>query len=210
MTELGLDGDRRWGVVDNETGGVLTAKREGRLLLAQARLSGDGVVITLPDGTETDESQAVAQWLDRDVSLVAAGHEGGVFENPRDFENETDFVSWQGPPGAWHDMRRARLSIVSIGTLGAWDARRFRSNVVLAGDGEDTLVGSMVAFGTAVLSIEKQLDRCVMVTREQPGLPRDLDVLRTINRERGSFLGVGALVRRDGEVHVGDHLTPLA
>ena len=46
-----------------------------------------------------------------------------------------------------------------------------------------------------------------MTTRPQPGgLERDLDVLRTIHRERGGCLAIGAVVRRTGTVEVGDAL----
>ena len=40
-----------------------------------------------------------------------------------------------------------------------------------------------------------------MTTRPQPGgIERDLDVLRTINAERATHLGVGTLVVTPGEV----------
>ena len=53
------------------------------------------------------------------------------------------------------------------------------------------------------------IDRCVMVTRPQPGLDRDLQVLRTINRDRGSMLCVGATVDEGGTVAVGDTIDPV-
>jgi hypothetical protein len=47
-----------------------------------------------------------------------------------------------------------------------------------------------------------------MTTRPQPGgIERDLDVLRTINAERATHLGVGTLVVTPGAVAVGDELT---
>lgn len=47
-----------------------------------------------------------------------------------------------------------------------------------------------------------------VTTRPQPdGIARDLDVLRTINRERDGFLGVGALVIGGGTVAIGDELS---
>jgi hypothetical protein len=47
-----------------------------------------------------------------------------------------------------------------------------------------------------------------MTTRAQAGgIERDLDVLRTIARERDACLAVGALVGRGGVVRVGDELT---
>lgn len=209
VTGLGLDGDRRWGVVDRTTGRVLTARREPRLLFASARLvAADRVAVTLPDGTETDRSEDLAAWLDRDVALERAGDVGGVFEAPHDAEREADWVTWQGPPGAWHDSRRSRLSLVTLATLGAWDRRRFRSNVVLDGSGEDGLVGQRVKVGSCLLDVTKQIDRCVMVTRAQPGVPEDRDVLREIVRERATFLAVGALVADGGHIAVGDVLGP--
>jgi hypothetical protein len=100
------------------------------------------------------------------------------------------------------------VSLVSTGTLGTWDRRRFRSNVLLDGAGEDDLVGATVRLGTAVLDVVKPVSRCVMVTRPQPGgIARDTGVLKTIHRERGSALAVGALVPVPGRVAVGDELT---
>ena len=44
-----------------------------------------------------------------------------------------------------------------------------------------------------------------MTTRPQPGgIERDLDVLRTINRERDGYLAVGSVVIRAGRMAVGD------
>jgi uncharacterized protein YcbX len=209
VTDLGIAGDRGWGLRDQGTGTVLTARREPRLLFASARLAGPGqVVITLPDGTETTDDGALSAWLGRPVTLARAGDEGGTYEAPMDFERDRDWVSWQGPGGAWHDSPRARLSLVGTATLGTWDRRRFRANVVLDGGGEDELVGTDVAIGGAVLRVTTPIDRCVMVTRAQPGLDRDLDVLRAINAERGACLAVGALVTTPGTIAVGDEVRP--
>jgi uncharacterized protein YcbX len=72
---------------------------------------------------------------------------------------------------------------------------------------EDALVGTAVRAGTCTLDVVKQIDRCVMTTRPQPGgIARDLDVLRTINKDRATFLGAGALVTTRGTIHVGDEL----
>ena len=204
----GLEGDRRWGVVDLQTGRVLTARREKRLLFASAHLvAPDQVEIRLPDGSLADDA-ALSRWLDRPVALERAGSVGGTYENPRDFENETDWVTWQGPPEAWHDS--ARVSLVSTATLDDWDLRRFRPNIVLEGHGEDALVGNRVEIGDVAMEITKQIDRCVMVTRAQPGIETDLDILRTINRTRNTHLAVGARISRPGQLAEGDELTVRA
>ena len=85
------------------------------------------------------------------------------------------------------------MSLVSTGTLGAWDRRRFRANVLLDGAGEDAFVGSTIAVGDVRLDVVKRIGRCVMTTRPQPDhIDRDLDVLRSIHRTRDGCLAVGA------------------
>lgn len=201
----GLDGDRRWGVVDLETGHVLTARREPRLLFAEARCrSAEEVEIVLPGGRRAIDDDALSAWLGRPVALQRAGATGGIYENLRNFESESEWVTWQGPPAAWHDAERARVSLVSTATIGEWSSRRFRPNVLLAGHGEDELVGHSISLGSAVLEVTEPIRRCVMVARPQPGLDADLDVLRTINRERNAVLAIGAVVRIPGTVAVGD------
>jgi len=131
-----------------------------------------------------------------------------LFENPEDFEHDSDWAPFEGADGPFHDSARTRVSLVSTATIGAWDRRRFRSNVLLDGEGEDDLVGSTVELGEVGLDVGQPIERCVMTTRPQAGgIERDLDVLRTIARERGNNLAVGALVSRPGHVRVGDELT---
>lgn len=206
VTELGIVGDRSWGVVDDETGMVLTGRREPRLLMATAHLESDRPVITVEGSQQMHNDDDLSVWLGKSVTLTRAGEEGGTYENPRDYENDDDWTTWQGPGGAWHDSARARVSIASLGTMGEWDPRRFRSNLIVSGSGEDDLVDHRVTIGETVLLVVKPIDRCVMVTRPQPGLDRDLDVLRTINRARSSKLAVGAVVIEPGRIVEGDEL----
>ncbi len=205
----GLAGDRQWALFDRSTGLGLTARRIPDLLFAAGRLREDGgVEVVLPDGTVTADDGALSAWLDRPVALRAAEADRGPrhYEVPDDDEDVWD--AFEGASGAFHDSSRIRVSLVSTGTLGTWDRRRFRSNVLLDGTGEDDLVGATVRLGTAVLDVVKPVSRCVMVTRPQPGgIARDTGVLKTIHRERGSTLAVGALVPVPGRVAVGDELT---
>lgn len=210
ISRYGLVGDRAFGIVDLESGHVLTARREPRLLFATARWHDGDVRITGPEDLPLDTDEELSEWLGRPVRLARAAERGGVYENPSDSERETDWVSWQGPGHAWHDSGHTRVSLVSTTTLGAWAPERFRPNVLLQGDGEDALVGTPVRLGSATLSVDMHVGRCVMVTRSQPGLEVDREVLRTIHRERGGNLAVGALVTTPGVVTVGDRLTPLA
>jgi uncharacterized protein YcbX len=206
----GIVGDRTYALFDLDTGLGLTARRVPELLMASARLVGGDLVVTLPDGTESTDHHVLSDWLGRRVALCRAG---GIdrprYENPLDFERDRDWIVFEGPSGAFHDSGRTQVSLVSTGTLGGWDRRRFRANVVLDGDGEDDWVGSTVVLGNARLDVGKRIDRCVMTTRPQPdGIEHDLDVLRSINRTRDGCLAVGARVATPGRVAVGDVVAP--
>ncbi|MGY6499972.1 MAG: MOSC domain-containing protein [Acidimicrobiales bacterium] len=214
---LGFEGDRRWGIVDTETGYVLTARREPQLLFGSARLVGpDEVAITLPDGTVTTDDAALSAWLGRPVHLRRADDTSvGTYETPTDDEAAADdhapaWDHWQGPVGVFHDSSRTQVSLCSTASIGEWDRRRFRFNVIVDSDdawAEEDLVGSAVRLGTAELVVRKQIDRCVMTTRPQPGgIGRDTSVLKRINRERSGCLGIGALVSTVGSVALGDEL----
>ena len=125
-------------------------------------------------------------------------------------EQESDWMSWTGPAGTFHDSGRTRVSLLGEATARDWDLRRFRANVILSGGAagqEDEFVGRTICVGSAQLDVVKQIDRCVMVSRPLPGIERDLSILKTINAERGTFLAVGSLVAKGGDISVGDPVT---
>ena len=211
LDERGIVGDRRWALLDLDTGKVLTARREPRLLFAQSRLLADaGPVLTLGDGRVLDDDDALSAWMGHPVSLVRAEPDRhGTYEIAVDFEDEegSDWVAWDGPDGSFHDGAGVQISVLSRAQIGGWDPRRFRANVLVDQGDEQDLLGSTIELGHARAEVGKPIDRCVMTTRPQPGgLERDLDVLRTINRERAGILAVGARVTRPGRVDVGDEV----
>ena len=206
--DLGLAGDRAYRVLDPATGLVLTARRHPALLHGAGRHGPDGSIeVLLPDGSVADGDEALSAWLGRPVRLERAGT--GVEPT---YESD-DRERWGGPAGAFHDDGSVRVSLVgtaTVGRLGDWDLRRFRPNIVVDGDEEDGLVGRRVRLGSAILDVVQPVVRCVMVTRLQPGgIARDLDVLRTILRERAGTLAVGAVVIRAGTIAVGDEIEVL-
>ena len=212
---LGIAGDRRWALFDRDTGLGLTARRVPELLFGSARLRPDGgVEVVLPDGTVTPNDAVLSAWLGRRVELRAAEEQGDVaptYETPADEDvpDPTEWLQWEGAPGPFHDSPRIRLSLVSTGTLGTWDRRRFRANVVLDGEGEDELRGREAVLGDVRLRFGLPIARCVMTTRPQPGgIARDTSVLKTIHRERGGLLAVRAAVLGAGTVRTGDVLEP--
>ena len=75
LEDDGILGDRRWGIRDERTGLILTARRRPELLGASATYDGATPVITLPDGRvlvgsgeRTD--RLLSEWLKGPVSLV--------------------------------------------------------------------------------------------------------------------------------------------
>ena len=207
IAATGIEGDRAFGLRDLETGLILTARRQPELLFAAAVWSQGSVRVSLPDGSTTDRDKDLSNWLGKPVELVASGAIAGTFENPLDVENDEDWVQWTGPSDSFHDSARNRVSLVSTATLGDWPAERFRKNIICDGADEDELVGSTIAIGDATLMVVKKVARCVMVTRPQPGIDRDLGVLKTLNAERNSELGVGMTVERAGSISVDDSVS---
>jgi MOSC domain-containing protein len=212
----GLRGDRAFALFDTQTGFGLTARRVPQLLFAAAVYRDDGgVTITLPNGTTADDDQALSDWLARPVTLRAAAEPGErVFENPADFEHDARWEPFNGSTGAFHDSGQANVSLLSLATIAGWPRRRFRANVILDSAGEDALIGSRVRLGNAELAIRQQIERCVMITRPQPegidgSIEKNLEVLRTIHRERDSRLAIGATVATPGLFEVGEELDGL-
>ncbi|MCU1606844.1 MAG: hypothetical protein JWP46_3309 [Modestobacter sp.] len=207
----GVTGDRGWALFDRYTGFGLTARRVPELLFAAGRLRADGSAeVVLPDGTVTRDDDVLSAWAGRPVTLRSADAATGArrYEDPHELDEETTWDPFSGADGAFHDNSDAPVTLVSTGTLGGWDRRRFRPNVVLGGEGEDALVGGRVALGTTVLDVVRRVPRCVMTTRPQAGgISRDTGVLKAIHRERGGSLAVGALVVRPGSVSLGDEVS---
>jgi uncharacterized protein YcbX len=214
LTPQGLDGDRRWALFDLQTGLGLTARRHPALLHAAARLRDDGGVdITLPSGSVAGDDAALSEWLGRRVALRAAAEvvEPRRYENPEDVETEIadSWKVFEGSTQAFHDS--VPLTLLSTATIGLRPVRRFRPNVVLAGGGENALVGGTVRVGEAAVWVTAAVPRCVMVTRAQPGgIDVDRDVLRWIHREHGGLLAVGGNVVQPGRVRVGDEVHTIA
>ncbi len=212
LTPQGVEGDRRYAIFDVESGFGLTGRRVPELLFGAARYSASGALeIVLPSGEIATDDAALSDWLGRAVTLRSTDENvSRRYESPDDFENDADWDPFEGASGSFRDSEATVVSLVSEGTLHGWDRRRFRSNVLLSDSGEDDLVGTRASLGGAVVEITKRVGRCVMVTRPQPGgVDKDLDVLRTIHRERGGKLAVGASVLNPGPISVGDELLAL-
>lgn len=234
FTAEGLDGDRRWGVVETETGKVLSAKRYGKLLEARAALP-DGAAaptVELPSGTALEAGdprldEALSDWLERPVALRAAPtgeqsqydfklSEFGVDLGVPDEETQVDT-----PAGTFYDLANAHvLTTASLAAGeaahpdGVWDVRRFRPQVLvdtgdLEGFVENDWVGGRISAGEVEFSPFMPTVRCAMPTRTQPGLGRDKEITQVLQQVNGSNLGLYAAVATPGHVSVGEpvHVT---
>ncbi len=218
----GVVGDRAHGVLNRESGTILSAKREGRLLEATAEYRSGVLVVTLPTGEEfrqgTHLDDELSSWLGYPVALVIAATFGvPTFESPEDFErDDSHVVTWEGTSGRFVDESALHLLTSSeLVRLSherpelTWDVRRFRPNIVVD-DAErslDTSTQRRIQVGEVVIEITKPCSRCVMTTRPQPGgLDRQLDVLRHVSRHHDGNVGTRAAVARPGVVREGDEV----
>lgn len=96
------------------------------------------------------------------------------------------------------------------------EVRRFRPNFLIEDDAsaaspiETGWLDRDAELGQARLHVAIKVPRCIMTTREQPGLPRDGDIMRAMMRETEQCLGVYADVVQGGAVFVGDALVLAA
>jgi uncharacterized protein YcbX len=215
----GLDGDRRYAVVDAATGVVGSAKhprRWSRLLEAAARTRGDGVVeIDGPAGCidATSAAPVLSAWLGRDVRIsdepaagARADKEAGAFELAR---------------GTFFDFGPVHLiATATLDALGGADARRFRPNLVIDASPawiEDGWIGKTLAIGADVrLRVITPTPRCAIPTLAHGALAADPPLLKTIAHARGAgdpaapCAGVYAKVTAGGTLRAGDPVEVLA
>jgi uncharacterized protein YcbX len=133
-----------------------------------------------------------------------------------------EVFEFESPPGTYFDAFPLLLtSEASLRSLGAKapasrvDSRRFRPNFVLtdtpasAPFPEREWCGRLLRIGEAVVRVQIECPRCVMVTHGFEDLPKDPSVMRTLVRETGGNFGVYATVEEPGRVRVGDSVELL-
>ena len=196
LGERGIPFDRAWGVIDPATGKVLSAKREARLLEGAAHLDGNVAVLELPSGTWRSDDpsvhEAVSAWLGRDLRLEQAGaaDQRSYEMNVSAEDEDSPTFEFPCPPGTFFDVATVHLlttsslrAIAAERPASAWDVRRFRPTVLVDSDGdeflEDDWVGTSLRIGGAQAMVFAPTVRCVMTTRGQADLARDLDVVKT-------------------------------
>jgi len=132
-------------------------------------------------------------------------------------------MEFESPPGTYFDAFPLLLiSQTSLDSLARarpqsrFDVRRFRPNFLLdlprnTPDADEPFpelawADNRVQVGSAVLRMTLACPRCVMTTHGFDDLPKDPGIMRTLVKEAGGNLGVGATVEQPGTVRVGDAL----
>jgi uncharacterized protein YcbX len=221
IDEHGVVGDRQWALRELDRGGIMSARVWAALLGLSARyIDAAGCVqIDLSDSASIDPaapsaSATLTEQLGRRVQL-----ERVCRERPTPAELEA-IVNGTAYPPARDFFDEDVLHLIASGTLahlrtlnpaGDFDPRRFRANIYVdTGDDQDDFIEDRWLDGELHIGAAVQIVgmrpaiRCVMTTHPQPGLPRDMSILRTTAQHHGAYLGVFASVGESGIVRVGD------
>ncbi|MFE7588526.1 MOSC domain-containing protein [Kitasatospora sp. NPDC057512] len=200
VTERGVDGDRRFALLDPRTGKVASAKNPRlwrRLLTLSAATTEDGVRITGPDGAELDPD-ALVEFVGRPVTLTAEPPPGASLDRA-----DPEEVLHAGPAadvavhavglpaGTFFDHSPLHLlttaTLDRIGELsprGTVEVQRYRPNVVIRTEGgsgfvENGWIGRDLTVGPRLrLRITVPTPRCAVPTLAHGVLPRDPEALR--------------------------------
>lgn len=121
------------------------------------------------------------------------------------------------PPGTYFDALPISLvtstsldSLAALSPDSTIDSRRFRKNIIVAGDStltrfpEFDWVGHQVRIGSALFEVAMPISRCVMVVVPQAELPHDRPILRSLVNTTDMTLGVYLRVLQPGEISHGD------
>jgi uncharacterized protein YcbX len=195
VAETGLEGDRRWALVDgreNRAGKPLTAREAEVLLMYHPRLAGNSAQVLTPGGnTRRLDDQLVAD-------LAAAT------SHPLTLR-EGEGLNYDDSP----------VLVVNLATVAAFersagvevDRRRFRANLYLEGlEPEEELrwLGRRISAGDAGLEVVSRCERCVVITRDPDTTLASPELLRVLTEMSDTRMGVYCRVATTGVVATGD------
>ncbi len=225
----GLEADRRYAVIDTETGHVASAKnpRKWRSLLDLRAELHDGVlVVTAQNGTvfrsdHADFESELSRHLGRAVTvrgtpLLSPAIEIHWPDLPGIPNAGSDLVEGLSA-GSYFDL--APVHLLTTATLQRFrelvpgcdfDSRRFRPNLVIethagvTGFVENAWLGRTLDIGELAVQITAPCSRCVMTTLAHSGLSADQQVLRAAVTHNAATVGVYGNANGVGVVAVGD------
>ncbi len=218
----GIQGDRRWAVVDAESGVSLSAKRYPDLLRCRAWTSDGDVMVKLPDGRELpvssrDVGLALSDLFGRQVTTRSAESMATI-----QHEFPTAVTEGEGEPYLYAPKTEAffdsvPLHLLTTGTLkklqrllpaSVIHRARFRPNFLVDIDEigfiDNDWVNKDVTLGSLRCHVIDHTRRCIMVAHAQGDLPRDMQVIRAVLKENDSRAGVALKALHTGIVRKGD------
>lgn len=222
LDALGLDGDRRYAIVD-AAGRALTQRGLASMAGIRPRLLTGALVLDLgglanievPDEAFGDRCEA-AVWGHRVPAHAAAGPVNGPL---------SEFLGAAArlvrlDPDAMRSFADSRpVLLVSSASLGLLNAgldpavgiERFRANIVVDGAVPLAELGwQRLVAGTAELELGEPCERCEVTTIDQAsGRRRGEEPLQTIAARFGSVFGAYFRVARPGLVATGASLAPV-
>ena len=188
LFEHGVPDDRRWALTWRD-GQILTARVSPRLLAWAARLDGDDVVLTDPDGKAWRWGEALRRRLSEDLGREVGLHEDATLNQDL------------------HDSVLVTFD-ASLKAIGDRDLRRVRTYLHVATDAEPFAEagweGRVLQVGDATLQLLHPCARCVIVTRDPDTQEADPDLLRYLNAHRASLFGINARPTNRATIRVGD------
>lgn len=199
LTEVGLEGDRRWALVDgtpNRAGKLFTNTQDASLMRYHARLAGDGVDVLTPAGQTRRLDQQFVTEL------------GDAVSRPLTLRDR-----------AGHNFDDSHVLVVNLATVAAFaldagvdiDRRRFRANLYVDGlepEEEVRWIGRLIRAGSAVLEVVKRCERCVVITRDPDTTVAAPELLRVLTQSSETCMGVYCRVVTAGAVAIGDLCGP--
>ena len=220
-TEIGADGvvgDRAYGIVDPESGTVVSSAQGRRkwrdIVTFAARYRGGPTAngaaapidILLPDGTVLAGEQP-----DIDARLTALL---GQPAHLADKAAENVRSTYDHAP--LHLLTTASLRQFSrLRPESRFTPARFRPNLVIdtgetSGFLEQGWLERRFRIGETEIAVSEHCIRCVMTTLPQGDLPMDPAVLHTVTMRNNTRAGIYAAVARPGRVRIGDPVYALA
>ncbi len=200
VTPSGLDGDRRWALVDgtaHRAGKLLGIKHHERLLTYRASLADGRVSVATPGAAPAELDGDLVRRLEVESSRPL---------QLRDL-----------PGGNFDDAHVLLVNLASVAALSLEagilvDRRRFRANLYVDGlepEEEVAWARRRIRAGEAELDVVSRCVRCVVITKDPDTTETSPELLRLLAERHDESMGVYCQVVRPGHVAVGDHVGVL-
>ena len=199
VAATGLEGDRRWALVDgepNRAGKLLTARQHDRMLMYGARIKEGAVQVMTPAG----DVRALDDGLVSELETEAV--------RPLSFRDR-----------AGDNFDDSPVLVVNLSTVAAFavaagvqiDHRRFRANLYVEGlepEAEIRWLGRTLAAESVRLEVVSRCERCVVITLDPDTTFASPELLRLLAQTQDTCMGVYCRIVQPGRAAVGDVIGP--